>query len=134
MVVFVQANSLICGAFCLALLGMTLSGCASGPQPAGRIAWDGTGRDPNLPEVRQRGPHVAAATPKKDPTAEEDALLASLEPRSPEWSAAQRKIDANRDKRLATKLIICRGCSVSVTKAEPPQATGLTDSRLSALR
>lgn len=131
-----QANKLIRRALCLAAVGMTLSACTSASlqQNTRPIAWDGTGRDPNLPDVRQRSHSLAATTLKRDPIAEEDALLASLEPKSPEWFSAQRKIEADRDNRLAAKLVICRGCSVSGTKAEPSQAAGPTDSRLSALR
>ncbi|MCK1288368.1 hypothetical protein IVB41_31135 [Bradyrhizobium sp. 44] len=131
MAISAQATKVISRIFCLVAIGSVLSACASGLVPAGPIAWDGAGRDPNLPEVRQRRDHVAASTPTKDQTAEEDALLASLEPKSAEWFAAQKKIDADRDKRLVAKLVICRGCSVSRTKAEPSQATGTTDSRLS---
>ncbi|QDF36260.1 hypothetical protein FJN17_01055 [Bradyrhizobium symbiodeficiens] len=135
MVVSTEAIKLISLASYMVAVGLTLSACASGPLPDRPIAWDGAGRDPNLPEVHKRRRHVAAVSPKQDQTAEEDALLASLEPRSAEWFAAQRKIDADRDKRLAAKLIICRGCSVSTTKAEPSQVTaGSTESRLSALR
>jgi len=87
-----------------------------------------------LPDVRQRSHSLAATTPKTDPIAEGDALVASLEPKSPEWFSAQRKIDADRNNRLAGKLVICRGCSVSGTKAGPSLAAGPIDSRLSALR
>lgn len=101
---------------------LILSGCAVGtlPQRGGPIAWDGLGRDPNLrpPPQRRHLPEVAV-----DPTIEEDARLADLAPRSSEFFAALRKIEADRDKRLGAKLIICNGCSVSASKTEPSDGT-----------
>lgn len=102
---------------CMLAVGLTLTACSVGqlPQKAGPVAWDGLGRDPDLPPHRQRLAHAVAIV---DPTVEEDASLASLTPRSSEFFAAQRKIDADRDKRLAAKLIICRGCSEPGSKGE----------------
>ncbi|WP_426424881.1 hypothetical protein [Bradyrhizobium genosp. A] len=105
---------------CLLVMGLILSACAVGPLPqrGGPIAWDGLGRDPNLPAPLHRQ-RLATTAPTIDPTAGEDALLASLPPKSSEWFAAQRRIDADRDKRLAAKLVICRGCSELASKSEP---------------
>ncbi|MET4391716.1 hypothetical protein ABIB73_007508 [Bradyrhizobium sp. F1.4.3] len=120
--------------FCILTMGITLSACAVGPLPqnGGSIAWDGLGRNPNLPAPppRQRLANAAATI---DLVVKEDALLARLAPRSSEWFAAQRKIDADRDKRLAAKLIICRGCSPPTSKGLP-EAAGSTEGRLSEVR
>src|SRR3954451_22558328 len=100
MVVSARAIKVISRIFCLGAIGLALSACASGPLPAGQIAWDGAGRDPNLPEVRQRMHDLAASTSTKAASEEEDHMLASLEPASAEGFAAQKKINADRDKRL----------------------------------
>jgi hypothetical protein len=108
--------------FCILAVGLTLSACAVGPAPqrGGPIAWDGLGRDPNL-HVPVHRPRLAKAVPIIDPAAEEDALLASLPPKSSAWFAAEGKIEADRDKRLAAKLVICRGCSAPASNSAPSE-------------
>nr|WP_271603968.1 MULTISPECIES: hypothetical protein [unclassified Bradyrhizobium] len=98
-----------------------LAGCAAAPAAERRsIAWDGLGRDPNRPDVTKR--RVAGRTaPETDPNLERQRVLATLRPYSDAWWAVQDEIEAENDRQLGSKLVICRSCV-----AHPPreEATG----------
>jgi len=100
----------------LLFLSIALCSCAA---PAARInfdtsqksrtfAWDGLGRDPNLPRTRVKR--------ARDPANEDDSnrkrekVFVSLQPYSAAWWAVHSEIEAENDKRLARKLVICASC------------------------
>jgi hypothetical protein len=89
-------------------IALSVGGCASEP------AWKSDPMASARPHRAQNQPlprrTTSRAHPAPDPTIAEDALLNSLDPRSAEWGIAYAKIQADRDKRLAAKLMICRGC------------------------
>ncbi|MBR0820396.1 hypothetical protein [Bradyrhizobium liaoningense] len=95
--------------FCIALLG-----CAVAPAQERRpIAWDGLGRDPNQapnrPSVAKR--RAANPTPAQDnPNQERERVLGTLRPYSQAWWAIHDEIEAENDKQLGTKLVICPRC------------------------
>ncbi|TQF42108.1 hypothetical protein UNPF46_05595 [Bradyrhizobium sp. UNPF46] len=95
--------------FCTALLG-----CAVAPAQERRpIAWDGLGQDPNKslhrPHVgKRRAPPPAPAA--NDPNQERERVLGTLRPYSEAWWAVYDEIEAERDKQLGTKLVICPRC------------------------
>ena len=92
-----------------------LAGCTTAPAAERRpLAWDGLGRDPNHPTVTKR--HVANnAAPERDPNLERQRVLATLRPYSDAWWAVHDEIEAENDRQLGSKLVICRHCV-----AEPP--------------
>ncbi|MGL9622628.1 hypothetical protein QRQ56_32120 [Bradyrhizobium sp. U531] len=94
--------------FCTALLG-----CAVAPAQERRsIAWDGFGQDPNkiskLPVAKRRAAPPAPAA--SDPNQERERVLGTLRPYSEAWWAVYDEIEAERDKQLGTKLVICPRC------------------------
>lgn len=103
--------------FCTALLG-----CAVAPAQERRpIAWDGLGQDPNKRPAR---PHLAKrrATPPaaaaSDPNQERERVLGTLRPYSEAWWAVHDEIEAEHDRQLGTKLVICPRCVQALPKAE----------------
>jgi hypothetical protein len=100
----------------LIILSLVLSGCASAPPPSksGRFAWDGLGQDPNRLIRHKRRPTATGAltaVPKApEPNAERDRVLATLRPYSAAWWAVQDEIDAEEQRRIKAKLVICRSC------------------------
>ena len=95
----------------LALCGCSSSQQAQVSQPH-RFAWDGLGRDPNLPVMKRA--HTAAGASKLASEAE----LARLRPDLPEWAARFGSIDAEEHARISKLLIICRGCDLASTEAD----------------
>jgi hypothetical protein len=94
----------------LVIVSSLVAGCASTPPPIGaRIAWDGLGQDPNW-QIRQKHHRAKPSPSLPDPNAEREKVLATLRPYSAEWFALSEQIDADEDRRLKTKLVICRGC------------------------
>ena len=99
-------------------VALILSGCATAPSPPaggrGRFAWDGLGQDPNSPVNHKRRRVAAisslAAVQSPDPNGEREKVLATLRPYSTAWWAVQDAIDAEEQKRLNAKLVICRTC------------------------
>lgn len=92
--------------FCAAL-----AGCAAAPAAERRsIAWDGLGQDPNRPAVTRR--RLAHRAPESDSNAERQRVLATLRPYSDAWWAVQDEIEAEHDRQLGSKLVICRSCVV----------------------
>jgi len=111
--------------FCTALLG-----CAVAPAQERRpIAWDGLGQDPNKSAAKKSRPHNAkrqAASPApaaSDPNQERERVLGTLRPYSEAWWAVYDAIEAERDKQLGTKLVICPSCV-----QPPPQGEDVTGS------
>ena len=107
--------------FCTALLG-----CAVAPAQERRpIAWDGLGQDPNK---GSNGPHAtkrratSPAPAASDPNQERERVLSTLRPYSEAWWAVHDEIEAENDKRLGTKLVICPRCVPSPQSSE--DATG----------
>ena len=101
--------------FCAALMGCAVA------QERRPIAWDGLGRDPNIapnrPHVtKQRGTNQAAAT--SDPNQERERVLGTLRPYSEAWWAVHDEIEAENDKQLGTKLVICPSCVQSPRQGE----------------
>lgn len=98
-----------------------LAGCAAAPAAERRsIAWDGLGQDPNRPDVTKR--RVAGrAAPETDPNLERQRVLATLRPYSDAWWAVQDEIEAENDRQLGSKLVICRSC---VTRPRGEETTG----------
>src|ERR1700759_4372133 len=86
------------------------AGCASAPAAEHRpIAWDGLGQDPNRPAVTKRRLANHAA-PESDPNVERQRVLGTLRPYSDAWWAVQDEIEAEHDRQLGSKLLICRRC------------------------
>jgi hypothetical protein len=93
------------------------SSCAQAPHRA--IAWDGLGRDPNLASAKGRR-HSAVIEQREHRNAERQRVLQTLRPYSKAWWAIHDEMQAEDERDLASKLVICRGCVV-----DPPQdATG----------
>ena len=107
--------------FCTALIG-----CAVAPAQERRpIAWDGLGQDPNRaasrPHIAKR--RVANPTPApSDPNGERERVLGTLRPYSEAWWAVYDAIEAENDRQLGTKLVICPRCMESSPQGE--DATG----------
>jgi len=100
----------------LLLLSIALCSCTA---PAAHInydtslksrlyAWDGAGRDPNLRRTRVK--HPQNSTNQHDVNRNREQVFATLRPYSAEWWAVHDEIEADYDKRLARKLVICAGC------------------------
>ena len=95
-----------------AVLG--LCGCSSS-QPvqfsqSDRLAWDGLGRDPNLPVPKRTRTRIEQASSKSE---SRDAELAKLRPFSREWVTLLEAIGADDDARISKLMIICRGCELA---------------------
>ena len=102
--------------FCAALAGYA-SASAAERRP---IAWDGLGQDPNRPAVTKRrlANHTAS---ESDPNGERQRVLATLRPYSDAWWGVKDEIEAENDKQLGSKLVICRSC---VTQPPVEDVTG----------
>ena len=72
------------------------------------FAWDGSGHDPNLPRARVK--RVGYPTNEDDSNRTREKVLVSLHPYSAAWWAVYNEIEADNDKRLAQKLVICGSC------------------------
>jgi hypothetical protein len=104
--------------FCAALMG-----CAAAPAQERRpLAWDGLGQNPNRPPVAKRRAtdHTPSAS---DPNQERERVLGTLRPYSEAWWAVHDEIEAENDRQLGTKLVICPRCVQS-----PPQGEDVTGS------
>ncbi|MBR0723086.1 hypothetical protein JQ587_16085 [Bradyrhizobium manausense] len=102
--------------FCAAL-----AGCSAAPAAERRpIAWDGLGRDPNRPIVTKHrlANHTA---PESDPNVERRRVLATLRPYSDAWWAVHDEIEAENDRQIGSRLVICRSC---VTQPPSEDVTG----------
>ena len=75
------------------------------------VAWDGFGHSPNCFLVKgQARQNTALAGRGEDPNAQREQTLATLRPYSDAWWVVYDEIEAENDRRLTTKLAICRGC------------------------
>jgi hypothetical protein len=95
------------------LLSLALGACAqygvtnTASTGARTFAWDGTGEDPNQPRrTPRRSANVAQAI---EPSANEPDLAS----------------DADADRKLASKLVICKGCIKPQEMAERPDGPRL---------
>jgi hypothetical protein len=90
-------------------IALVIGGCASTPpRPVERIALNGLGQS----KKPQHGEHrLTVTTPAQpDPNREREKVLATLREYSAEWVALRKEIEAEEDRRLKAKLVICRGC------------------------
>lgn len=101
---------------------LSLFSCCAYAQPAQRhkIAWDGLGRDPNLPPVTSHAKNISAGHPD-DPNAKRQNMIAALRPYSQAWWVVHDEIEAENDRRISSRLVICQGCIPHVT---PQDVTG----------
>ncbi|OPY98982.1 hypothetical protein A5906_24810 [Bradyrhizobium sacchari] len=108
--------------FCAALMGCT----AAPAQERRPVAWDGLGQNPNRPALTKRrvtNPAPPPAPAQADPNQERERVLGTLRPYSEAWWAVHDEIEAEKDKQLGTKLVICPRCVQS-----PPSAEDVTGS------
>ncbi|WP_456742742.1 hypothetical protein [Bradyrhizobium sp. USDA 4354] len=105
-------HGLILLTFCTALIG-----CAGASAQERRpIAWDGLGKDPNRPHVAKR--RVTNDAPAaSDPNQERERVLGTLRPYSEAWWAVHDEIQAENDRQLGSKLVICPRC----VESSPPR-------------
>ena len=93
------------------------------PLKSRTFAWDGSGLDPSRPRAKAKHVDVSAdedaANQKRQETRQE--VLTSLRPYSAAWWAIRDEIEADYDKRLARKLVICSGC---LHRSPPDDVTG----------
>ena len=101
----------------LLFLSIALGGCASSPPHLVNLdrlagprtyAWDGLGRNPNLP--RSTTGYRKVLADKGAPSLEREKILTSLRPNSAAWWAVHDEIEADHDRQLARKLVICSVC------------------------
>ncbi|WP_407185588.1 hypothetical protein [Bradyrhizobium centrosematis] len=108
--------------FILLTLCTALLGCAVAPAQERRpIAWDGLGQDPNKAASRPRIAKRRAANSApaaKDPNLERERVLGTLRPYSEAWWAVYDAIEAENDKQLGAKLVICPRCVQSSPQGE----------------
>lgn len=85
-------------------------GCTVAPAQERRpVAWDGLGQDPNRPAVtKRRGANQGPV--QNDANQERERVLGTLRPYSEAWWAVHDEIEAENDRRLGTKLVICPRC------------------------
>jgi hypothetical protein len=85
-----------------------VTGCAStAPSVGGRLSWEG--QDPYKPIHKPK--LLAKPSPSvPDPNAEREKLLATVPLYSAAWVVLHNQIEAEEDRRLKNKLLICRGC------------------------
>jgi hypothetical protein len=109
----------------LITVGLLVSGCASAPPPppfsGGRFAWDGLGQNPNKPVRHKRRPTMVLASnkaDKPDPNAEREKVLGTLRAYSAAWWAVQDEIEAEEQKRINAKIVICRACLPTASPEE----------------
>ena len=113
--------------FILLTFCTTLLGCAVAPAQERRpIAWDGLGQDPNKganrAHVAKRRAPTDPAPAESDPNQERERMLGTLRPYSDAWWAVHDEIEAENDRQLGTKLVICPRCVQSPPADE--EATG----------
>lgn len=97
-----------------------LTGCVAAPlSKPGLVAWDGLGRDPNL--RRMPTTHRNEVSVKPDSNIEREKVLGGLRPFSDQWWIVRDEIDAENDRRLSSKLVICQGC---IDRAPQRETTG----------
>jgi hypothetical protein len=106
----------------VALIAMSfaVASCASAQAPVGgHFAWDGLGQDPNKP--LRNAKRVMRLPAKPDPNAERQKVLNTLQPYSAAWWAIHEEIEAEEQRRVNKKIVICRTCAPT---ASPEDHTG----------
>jgi hypothetical protein len=108
--------------------GCLLSNCASTPPPVcGAIGWDAYDRALAKP-VRLKRQLANATRSKPDPNIDSEKAqkaLTDLRPYSAAWWAVREQMDAEEQRRVSAKLVICRGCLP--TSEDPGESTGSTN-------
>jgi hypothetical protein len=90
-------------------VALVVAGCASTPpRPAERMGLNGLGQSKKPQHGQHRLTVTAPAQP--DPNREKEKVLATFREYSAEWVALHKEIEAEEDRRLKAKLVICRGC------------------------
>lgn len=114
-------NRFILLTFCAVLIG-----CADAPAQERRpIAWDGLGKDPNRPHVtKRRITNQAPAASDPNPNRERERVLGTLRPYSEAWWAVHDEIQAENDRQLGSRLVICPRC----VESSPPPGEDVTGS------
>jgi hypothetical protein len=122
-----QGFSMIRHFLSLIVTGCLLSDCASHSPVNGAIGWNAYYRAVAKP-VRHK-PHVhhvaTEIRSKPDPNIENEKALADLRPHSADWWAMRDQINAEEQRSLTAKLLICRGCLP--TTEDPGERTGSTN-------
>jgi hypothetical protein len=109
------------------LFALLLESCATAPaMKPGMMAWDGLGRDPNLPS--HHGKLARNAPSISDPNIEREKIISTLRPHSDAWWVVHDEIEAENDRQLGAKLVICRGCFDRVPSQPTAQSTKLSTS------
>ena len=107
---------------------LALCGCSSSQQVwvaqphHSHVAWDGLGRDPNLPVIKRT--RAKPGQPKSQ-IEDREAELAKVRQFSREWVALRQVIDAEEDARIAKILVICRGCGTTSSETDQASASPL---------
>jgi hypothetical protein len=110
----------------LALIAMPFMvvGCASAQVPVGGpFGWDGLGQDPNKPLRNTK--RMMRLPAKPDPNVERQKVLNALQPYSAAWWVVHDEIEAEEQRRVNNKIVICRAC---VPTASPEDHTGSVQS------
>jgi hypothetical protein len=98
----------MCKQSIILLFALLLGSCAASPEmKPGMMAWDGLGRDPNPPSHRKLARNAPSTG---DTNIERQRVLATLRPYSAAWWVVHDEIEAENDRQLGAKLVICRGC------------------------
>jgi len=99
-------------------------GCASAQAPESvPFAWDGLGQDPNKPLRNTK--RVVRLPAKPDPNAGRRKMLNTLEPYSAAWWIVHDEIEAEEQRRVNNRIVICRACAPT---ASPEDHTGSVQS------
>ena len=104
--------------FVLLTFCAVLMGCATAPAQERRpIAWDGLGQNPNHARSSVTKRRAANPTSAQDnPNQERERVLGTLRPYSEAWWAVHDEIEAENDRQLGAKLVICPRC----VQSSPP--------------
>lgn len=82
----------------------------TGASPSARqYAWDGLGQSPNWPQSHRLSRKWS--TPEPASNLQREAVLTELRPYSAAWWVLHDEIEADREAKIAKKLVICRGCT-----------------------
>lgn len=99
-----------------------VSGCATAPPPLpiahGGFAWErpATARQKHHPAITA----AAKKAGEPDPNTDREKVLATLRPYSAAWWVVQNEIDAEEQRHINAKLVICRSC---LQKGDPVDHT-----------
>lgn len=107
--------------FCATLMVYTMASA----QEHRPIAWDGLGQNPNQALGRSGVPkrRVESHAPaQSNPNRERERVLGTLRPYSEAWWAVHDEIEAENDRQLGSRLVICPRCIPSPASGE--EATG----------